>query len=272
MAEERGGDAPGLEFDMGAYLARIGYDGALAPTIETLSGLHYAHSTSIPFENLAILLGEPIALDLGALETKLVTNRRGGYCFEQNTLFAAVCEAVGFPVTRLAARVRFGATELRPRTHMLLSILVDSEAWLADVGFGGAGPLFPIRMDQSEAVTQGAWALRVTNEKDVRVLQSREGDEWLDLYAFTTEPQYPVDFEVTNHYTSTYPHSRFVRNLVVQRASTEARWSLLNRELTEESGGQQKTATLWDDEALFDALAEIFNLHFPAGTRFRIGT
>jgi N-hydroxyarylamine O-acetyltransferase len=272
MEKERGSDAPGLEFDMGAYLARIGYDGALTPTIETLSGLHFAHSTSIPFENLDILLGEPISLELGALETKLVTNRRGGYCFEQNSLFAAVCESIGFPVTRLAARVRAGSTSLTPRTHMLLSIVVGSEVWLADVGFGRVGPLYPIRMDQSEAVMHGAWALRVTQEEGIHVLQSRDGETWFDLYAFTTEPQYPVDFEVANHYTATYPHSRFVHDLVVQRASAQARWSLHNLELTQECQGEKNTATLPDDEALLGALAEIFNLHFPARTHFRFGT
>jgi len=272
MAEEDDRDAGGHEIDMDAYLARIGYEGALSPAIETLTGLHYAHTTSIPFENLDILRGDEISLDLSALQTKLVTNRRGGYCFEQNTLFAAVCEALGFPVTRLAARVRFGSTDVRPRTHMLLCVLVDSEPWLADVGFGRVGPLYPMRMDQSEAVAQGAWALRVMKEEGIHVLQSREGEGWLDLYSFTTEPQYPVDFEVANHYTSTYPGSPFVHNLIVQRASAQARWSLHNRELTEESSEQKNTETVWDDAALLETLREIFDLHFPAGTRFRFGT
>ncbi len=272
MAEEHDPNRGGFELDMHAYFARIGYGGAVSPTLETLRGLHYAHTTSIPFENLDVLRGEEISLALGHLQTKLVANHRGGYCFEQNTFFGAVCEALGFPVTRLAARVRFGATDVTPRTHMLLSILVDSKPWLADVGFGRVGPLYPIRIDQTEPVTQGAWDLRVTQKSGIHVLQAREGDGWLDLYAFTTEPQYPVDFEVANHYTSTYPGSPFVHNLIVQRAGEKARWSLHNRELTEESRGQKTTETVWDDAALLGALAEIFDLHFPAGTRFRFGT
>jgi N-hydroxyarylamine O-acetyltransferase len=272
MAEERERVADAFDIDLDAYLARIGYKGSLAPTIETLTGLHYAHTTSVPFENLDILLGEGISLDTGALETKLVTRRRGGYCFEQNTYFAAVCEKLGFPVERLAARVRFGATGVRPRTHMLLSIRVGSEPWLADVGFGRVGPLYPIRMDQSEAVSQGAWALRIVNEKGISVLQAPDCDGWLDLYEFTAEPQYPVDFEVANHYTSTHPGSPFVHNLVAQRGNEEARWSLHNHDLTTETPGQKSTETLPDDAAILGALADVFDLRFPEGTRFRFGT
>jgi arylamine N-acetyltransferase len=87
-----------------------------------LEAVHRAHAVAIPFENLDVRLGRPIRLDLASLQAKLVAGRRGGYCFEQNTLFAAALEALGFRVTRLAARVRLGAARLLPRTHMLLGV------------------------------------------------------------------------------------------------------------------------------------------------------
>src|SRR5579863_4240379 len=102
--------------DLEAYLERIGFQGAVAPTLEALEALHYAHATSIPFENLDIQLGRPIKIDLESIQAKLVRRGRGGYCFEQNTLFAAVLERFGFSVTALAARVRKGATRVLPRT------------------------------------------------------------------------------------------------------------------------------------------------------------
>ncbi len=132
--------------DLAAYLQRVGYGGSLDPTLETLRALHLAHTSAIPFENLDIPLGRGISLELADLQAKLVASRRGGYCFEQNALFAAVLESLGFKLLRLAARVRFGATEIRPRTHMLLEVEVDNEPWLADVGFGCAGLRFPIAM------------------------------------------------------------------------------------------------------------------------------
>jgi len=132
------------DLDLDAYLARIGEKSPLAPTSDALLALHRAHCAAIPFENLDILLGRGISLDLPALEAKLVRGRRGGYCFEQNTLFRAALEAMGFRVTALAARVRVGTTEIRPRTHMLLRIDLPEGAFLADVGFGGDGLVHPI--------------------------------------------------------------------------------------------------------------------------------
>src|SRR5262245_53551394 len=110
-----------MQLDLDGYLARIGYAGPRRATRETLAALHEAHVGAIPFENLDILLGRQISLEPAALQLKLVSGRRGGYCFEQNTLFRAVLEALGFRVTALAARVRGGGV-LRPRTHMLLRV------------------------------------------------------------------------------------------------------------------------------------------------------
>jgi N-hydroxyarylamine O-acetyltransferase len=255
--------------DLGAYLARIGYAGRLDPTVETLRGLHFAHATQIPFENLDILLGRGIALDLKSLQAKLVDGHRGGYCFEHNTLFAAVLESVGFAVTRLAARVRFGSQTIRPRSHMLLSVAVDGEPWLADVGFGGDGLLYPVRLNQEDEIRQGEWSFRVVIEGESHVMQSLHTDGWFDLYAFTQEPQYSVDYVVSNHFTSTYPQSPFVRSLVVQRNSPEARWILRHWELTEERPDRKTTTIVPDDETLLSTLADVFNLYFPKGTHFR---
>ena len=130
--------------DLPAYLRRIEYAGERKASHVALEALHQAHVTHIPFENLDILLGRAIALDLDSLQAKLVAGRRGGYCFEQNLLFAAVLRAFGFTVTQLAARVRLGSDILRARTHMTLQVEVDGGRWLADVGFGGAGPLLPV--------------------------------------------------------------------------------------------------------------------------------
>ncbi|HEX3449338.1 MAG TPA: arylamine N-acetyltransferase [Isosphaeraceae bacterium] len=254
--------------DLEAYLARTGYTGRLDPSLATLQGLHVAHATSIPFENLDILLGREISLELDALESKLVASRRGGYCFEHNTLFSAVLDSLGFEVTRLAARVRFGSTAIRPRSHMLLSVKLDGQPWLVDVGFGGEGLLYPIRMLDPEESRQFGWTFRVQRDGDIQVLQSLHGEGWFDLYAFTQEPQYPIDFVVANHFTATHPHSPFVQSLVVQRQNCETRFTLRNRELSEESPHRRNTRTLPDDDAVLAILAEVFGLTFPTGTRF----
>jgi N-hydroxyarylamine O-acetyltransferase len=255
--------------DLTAYAARIGYTGTFAPNAEALQELHLAHATHIPFENLDILLGRPIRLDLDSLWRKLVEDNRGGYCFEQNALFAAVLEASGFRVTRLAARVRMGANGIRPRSHMLLMVDVKGEKLIADVGFGGEGLLYPIPFVLNQEVSHFAWKYRIVAEGSAFVLQSYGPEGWLDLYSFTLEEQHPVDYEVSNYYTSTNASSIFVRTLTVQRPGADRRLALLDRKLIERTPQGTSEILLPDDETLLKVLAEHFFLRFPAGTRFR---
>jgi N-hydroxyarylamine O-acetyltransferase len=263
------GDPAATALDLDAYLARIGYSGELAPTLETLRGLHLAHAANIPFENIDILLGRSIELDLLSLQAKLVAKKRGGYCFEQNTLFAAVLESIGFSVTRLGARVLMGTDHIRPRTHMLLSVAAEGSDWLADVGFGGDGLLWPVLLDQKEPVDIFGRAYRVDDRGITKVLQTMRSDGWFDLYSFTLEPQHHIDYVVANHYTSTHPDSVFVKTLVVQRMTQDSRWILRDRELTEVNSNGTTIRTLPDDEAVLAELAGVFGLRLPAGIRFR---
>jgi N-hydroxyarylamine O-acetyltransferase len=261
-------EAP-AEIDLGAYLDRIAYRGSLAPTLETLSEIHFAHALRIPFENLDVLLGRPIQLDLASVQAKLVANRRGGYCFEQNALLAAVLERLGFAVTRLAGRVRLGAGATpRPRSHMMLGIHVDGEDWLADVGFGSAGLLKPVRMSAAVVSHQFAWSYRIVREGDLQVLQYLLAGQWTDLYAFTLEPQFAIDYEVANYFTSTHPRSIFRNTLLVQRPGPEVRQVLRDRELSTTRPDGTVTRRISDDAELLALLAETFDLHFPTETRF----
>jgi len=259
------------ELDLAAYLQRTGYAGNIAPTLQALQALHLAHATRIPFENLDILLGRPIALDLPAIQAKLVAGRRGGYCFEHNLLFAAALRAFGFEVTQLAARVRYGTTALLPRTHMLLLVEAEGERWLADVGFGGEGLLLPVPFVVGAEVRHYAWSYRVIEEAGPAwVLQSSRDKAWHDLYAFTLEPQQIVDYEVVNHYLSTHPNSRFVQTLTVQLPGPQKRMILRNHKLVEDRGAGVKleSRTLADEDELLQVLRQDFALDFPPGTRF----
>ena len=257
-----------MALDLKAYAARIEYTGDFAPSLATLRALHLAHATHIAFENLDILLGRPIRLDLESIVAKLIYAGRGGYCFEQNALFAAVLETIGLPVRRLAARVRMGTSEVHPRSHMLLAVEADGESWLADVGFGGDGLLLPVALQPCEVEQHFGWQYRIIREDGLHVLQSLRPEGWFDLYSFTLEEQHPADYEVSNFFTSTYPHSPFVNHLVVQRPSPEVRLTLLNRNLTERRPNGTAETTLADDDALLETLAQRFDLRFPAGTRF----
>jgi len=92
--------------------------------------------------------------------------------------------------------------------------------------------------------------------------------ERTDLYAFTLEPQHAVDYEMANHYTSTWPASKFVQTLTAQRSWPEGRAILRNRDLTVRESGTVRTETIRDPEHLLLVLDREFGLSFPAGTRF----
>ncbi|MFE0102656.1 arylamine N-acetyltransferase [Streptomyces sp. NPDC059009] len=223
----------GEQLDFDAYLARIGYEGSPKPDLESLRTLHRAHVAAVPFENLEIMLGRPVLLDLEALQDKLVRRRRGGYCYEQNLLFAAVLERTGFAVTGLGARVRAGATAMRAVTHMILKVEADGEEWLCDVGFGAEGLLEPIRLRDGEEARQGTWRFGlVAEEGGVKALRTLHHDGWFDIYGFTLEPRFTVDYVLMNHYTSTHPKSAFTRRPVIQRAAPGVRRSLVGARLT----------------------------------------
>lgn len=251
------------ELDLRAYLERVGYAGDLQPSVDVLHALHLVHATHIPFENLDVLQRKPIRLDLASLEAKLVTERRGGYCFEQNLLFAAALRALGFAVTPLAARVRYRTTLVLPRTHMLLLVEAGGKRWLADVGFGAEGLLWPVPFEAGVAAPHFAWTYRVVAREREWVLQSLRQQTWMDLYSFTEEPpQHLADFEMANYYTSTHPNSRFLQTLTVQLPAPEQRLILRNRELIYDRGATVETRVLADEAEVVRTLRELFGLHW----------
>ncbi|MFH8589064.1 arylamine N-acetyltransferase family protein [Streptomyces celluloflavus] len=224
----------GDQLDLDAYLDRIGYEGDREPTLENLRKLHAGHTASIGFENIDIVLGRPILLDLASLQSKMVEQRRGGYCYEQNLLYAAALDRLGFAVSGLGARIRMGENKTRAVTHALLKVEVDGADWITDVGFGGEALLEPLPLRAGTEARQGNWTFGLAYEQETGawVLRSLHEDGWFDLYAFGTEPRFAADYTVFNHYISTHPRSPFTGRMVVQRPYPERRSALIGREFT----------------------------------------
>lgn len=253
------------------YLRRIGYTGPLAPSIETLHAIIAAHTKSIPFENIDVLLGKPISLDREALVAKLVTGGRGGYCFEHNGLLLMVLEAMGFVVAPLSARVRLQRPRdfTPPRTHMFVRVYIDGRPWLADVGVGGLSPTCALRLDTEDEQTTPHETRRIIREGELFFHQAQIGDAWEDICEFTGEQMPPIDREVANWFTSASPQSHFKNRLVVALAGeTGVRYTLLNHELTfRRSDGSAERHKIDTPEELVAILAEVFEIHLPADTR-----
>ena len=234
--------------DIAAYLQRIAYTGSIAPTWQTLHDLHVAHLLTVPFENLSISRDEPIVLDEERLFDKIVTRRRGGFCYELNGLFSALLRALGFNVTRLSAGVMSAAGHFGPEfDHMTLLVSLD-RPWLADVGFGDSFReplLFELSVEQPQADR----VYRLTAQDGYTILQERNGrDPWTDQYRFTLQPHALGDYEAMCHYHQTSPQSSFTQRTICTLPRPDGRVTLANRRLILTHNGERSERELTEEE------------------------
>jgi N-hydroxyarylamine O-acetyltransferase len=249
--------------DLEAYRVRIGHSGPVEPTLETLRDLHRLHPAVIPFENLDVLAGRTVDLSPAAVESKLIGSRRGGFCYEHNSLFKRVLVAIGFQVEGLSARVRWmeqPGTPPRPPTHMALKVMIDGRPWLADVGFGGCVPTAPLRLDTAEPQPTRYESFRIVpNERGHRV-EALIGETWWPLYDFAPQPVPDEDYELGNWYVCTHPQSRFRTNLMAALATPDVRYALRNNSLTvRKRTGDSEESTLAAD-SIGPLLSETFGI------------
>ncbi len=262
---------PGAEFDLRAYLDHIGFSGAPAPDLATLRAVCALHPAAIPFENLTVLAGQPVRLDLAALQRKMTARTqaglvRGGYCFEHNTLLAAALDAIGFPVTGLAARVIWNTppdSPLPPQTHMVLGVRADGEDWLVDAGFGGNTLTAPLRMDADGPQQTPLETFRLTKLDGDRLLEVDLDGVWAPMFRLSPEPRAAADFALSNYWVSTHPDSHFRHTVIAARTFEGGRYALRNFSLSEYRTGRapvQRTLSASETEA---ALADVFGLDIP---------
>ena len=222
--------------ELSFYLTRIGIASPSKiprPTIDFLVQIQRAHRRCIPFENLDIHLGKSIDLAPKTIFEKLVVNQRGGYCFEQNTLFLNALTSLGFAGRPALGRVWLGAcsvspTEIPPRTHAINLVKIDGAEWLADAGFGsGDAPV--MRLMEQRIVTTDGIEYQLQRDPEHGWMMLRNGSR---QYSFTLDTIWPTDLVQANHYTSTFPASRFIKNIIVSIEGNEGFVSIFNDKLT----------------------------------------
>lgn len=256
-----------MTLDLDAYYRRIGYQGPREPTLDVLRALHVLHPAALPFETLDPLLGRPVSLEIGDLQAKLVGQRRGGYCFEQNGLFRAALEEMGFAVTPLIARVVWNAppgSPLGPHNHMLLQVDLPEGSYIADVGFGGHIASAPLRLAPEIEQPTSEAVFRLVPTGNALTLETRLPAGWTRLYRFTLEPAERSDYDMANWYASTHPDFILTRNLIAERLTPRARIALFNRRLTRRhADGGAEVVELASPEALARVLDLDFDLDPP---------
>jgi N-hydroxyarylamine O-acetyltransferase len=260
-----------VAFRLDGYLARIGWSGPLEPTLATLSALLRAQMMRIPFENLDVLLGRGVRVDLESIYAKLVSAGRGGYCYEHSTLLQAALEQVGFaPVAHSARVVMVVPRSAAPRSHMFLTVPLAGETLVLDPGFGGHGPLVPVPLVEGEEVRDGSDVHRMTRRDGEWVLEALIGGTMTPLWMSTLEVESPVDFVMANHFTSTFANSPFVNRLMLRALTSNGRVTVMNRDVTVSSGAVLERTQLPDRAALRTLLARYFSIDLPEVERLRI--
>jgi N-hydroxyarylamine O-acetyltransferase len=257
--------------DLDAYFERIEWGGSTRPSYETLSGLLGAHMSHVPFENIDVLLGRPVRLDLESLQSKIVRAHRGGYCFEQTTLFAAVLEQLGFIAQRHTARVVvYLPRQEAPRTHMVLTVPLPEGTFIVDPGFGALAPPIPVQLIDAAPLHTGNDVHWMARDGREWLLRTSVGEKVVDCWVSPLEGDHPIDFELGNHYTATHPMSPFVNRVLLRALTPSGRVTVMNRDVTVWNGGTSQTSQLADRVALRRLLAEYFGFDLPEVESLRV--
>jgi len=258
-------------FDLDRYLTRIGWSGSRAPTLDTLAGVLRAHMTAIPFENLDVLLGRGVRIDLDSVSAKIVDARRGGYCFEHGTLCQAALTHLGFaPVAHAARVIMLRRREEAPLTHMVLIVSVDDRTFVLDPGFGGHAPLVPVPLEEAQEARDGGDRHRMVRRDGEWVLDALVDGTYVPLWTTSLSRAEPVDFLMANHFVSTYPVSPFVTSLMLRAFSPRGRVSMMNRDLTVRDGISVEKTQVTDRTALRSILASDFGFDLPDVEHIRV--
>ncbi|CAL8400333.1 unnamed protein product [Arctogadus glacialis] len=264
--------------DVTKYLLRIGFNHPTEPTLEVLRSLHSFHLLAVPFENLALHCGGLLSPDLHAVYDKIVNQRRGGLCYENNGLFSWLLSKLGFEVTILSGQVKNAITGCYgpPFDHLISVVSLRGRRWLCDVGFGSAGFSVPLSLDAwGEPQTTGQRVYRVREEGDQRFLEWRgepgrvTDGEWKGIYKFTLEPRRREDFTAMCDYHQSSPSSIFFCKSVCTLLQPDGRLTLVGRTLTtttsrtDESALKTSGRTLTDEEIPV-VLEKMFGVVLPS--------
>lgn len=245
-----------------AYFDRIGFRGEARPDLATLRALHRAHLQAIPYENLDVQFGRAVTTDPQAAFDKIVTRRRGGWCYEMNGLFGAMLVDIGFKVTRMAgAAMREVVGDSAIGNHLVLLVELDGEPWIADVGFGD-GSLEPFRL-QPAAMTIGGYDLSLAALDQHWWRFNNHPFGGAKSFDFQVGPADPILLAEKCHWLQTAPESGFVLNAVAQRFRGEEILQLRGRVLNRVRPTGKVEHTLASADELVAVLADDFGLDLP---------
>ncbi len=249
-----------------AYLARLGFDHPEEPTLEFLQQLQRAHVQEIPYENLDVLAGKPVLLDPASLFDKVILGRRGGYCFELNSLFGWLLQELGYNSEFRMGRVWLRDPEaVPPRNHGAHVVHLQGTDFIADVGFGGRAPRRPLDLADRDLLIEDGDAtgepLRIIDAGEYGVMVQRYiAGCWSNQFSLEPIAAHSSDLEIANYYQSKAPTSHFRQHLFVGLFREDGRDGLFDTRLSRRIGTETVIEELRSVDQLVHALEDVFGI------------
>ncbi len=260
-------------FNSEQYLARIGFIPIADQTVkQRLFHLHRSHVLTVPFENFDPFCKISPSLELDNIYAKVVSHRRGGYCFELNSLFNHLLMEQGYTVDSILCRPFSGEGVRLPLTHRLLSVRIGNKQYLADVGLGGNGWIEPLEMQTDTEQEQFGRIYRIMPEGDgTYTVQLKRKNDFVNAVAFQLKKAEESDFEMSNYYTSTYPESPFVKRMMCTLPTENGRYTLRDGVFKEEYEDEviERSLTVYNFEKI---LHDYFSITLPESMKIYIRT
>ena len=253
--------------NVSAYLERLQYTDVLDTTLATLEKLHYQHLLSIPLENLDIHYGQSINLSQDALFDKLITQRRGGICYELNGLFYELLKAIGFQVKRISGRVYVPGKGYQDEfDHLAIIAHINGTDWLVDVGLGRRFPLYPmaLTLDEPQEDRTGCYVITKHDDNYLAIRQKDKTDNWVTSYIFSLTPRKMHEFEDMCRYHQTSEYSFFTQNMLCTLVTPKGRITLTDNSLTMTENGRVIKKDVINRHAFEYLLETYFNIQFDS--------
>jgi N-hydroxyarylamine O-acetyltransferase len=245
--------------DLEQCLKRVGYNGPTEPTLYTLRALQISFLLKVPFENLDIQLDRQIRLSSESIYRKIVSRKRGGFCYECNILFFELLKGLGFQVEYLSARMVKRNEVGEEYDHMVLLVHLEHD-YLVDVG-NGQSCREPLRIDGTNRAASEGYAYRVgTHGKDHALYYQQSDTAWTPRFLFTLTPRDRAEFSEMCHYHQTSPDSVFTQQRLVTIATSEGRITLTDMELVITKGVETQESVVHSEGEYYKILKQNFGI------------
>lgn len=251
--------------DIAKYLHRLDILSPQPPSLPFLKILQRQHLLHIPFENLDIHWGKEILLDNNKIFDKVVRLKRGGFCYELNSIFFLLLSNLGFRCYLASAKTLQENGKLSPDfEHMCILVQLEGNYYLCDVGYG-RGPISPllVKGNQMQISLNQFYRIRQVPESGWWLEESVNGQTFDRKYLFSPKKRNLIEFVDRCQYQQRNPGSHFKRGKMITQATSGGRKTLTEKLLVIDNNGEKKQHTILNQDDFYIKLEEHFDIKRP---------